>query len=262
MRKKISGLVLSASLIFSLSLTSAVPVSAAEAVSEAETAAPPDASSAQEAQGEPAVVIAGTVKTASGNLNVRASASTDAPIAGKLPNQTPVIIVKTENNWHYITYKGLAGWVSGDFITNIGPRTATEVSRSGDAAGRGQVEDIIKYAMTLRGKPYKSGGSGPNGFDCSGYVSYVFNHFGVSVPRSSHEYPSFGQKVARNELLPGDIICSDTSGKIDGGISHVAIYVGNGQFIHAASGGKRQIQINSLSEEYYDKRYVCAVRVL
>lgn len=256
MRRKTSKLVLSASVIVSLSVMSILPACAVETKTAANTQ---NTANAQETE---TMVTTGSVKITSGNLNVRAAAGTDAEIVGKLANQSTVIIMKTENNWHYITYGGLQGWVSADYITNIGQRTEKEVNRGGSALAREQIQELIKYAMTLQGKPYRSGGSGPNGFDCSGYVSYVFNHFGISVPRSSSEYPSFGQRVARGEMLPGDIICSDTSGKVDGGISHVALYIGNGQFIHAASGGKRQIQINSLSEEYYDKRFVCAVRII
>ncbi len=245
MRRTASKLVLSLSVVVSLAFASITPTFAAEnAVQEQEK-----------------MMTVGTVKTTSTNLNVRASAGATSKIVGKLPNKATIIIKETQDKWHYITYGTTKGWVSSDYIVNIQQKEGSTVSRSADRDSLEKAQDIIQFAMTLVGKPYKSGGSSPKGFDCSGFVTYVFNNAGVSVPRSSTDYPEAGQAVSREELLPGDIICSDTSGSINGGISHVAIYMGNGNFIHASSGSKK-IMIDNLSEEYYDKRYVCAVRIL
>jgi len=94
--------------------------------------------------------------------------------------------------------------------------------------------------------------------DCSGFVKYVYAHFGIDVPRSSASYANFGQRVSRENLRPSDILLFDT----DGGnwdVSHVGIYIGNNMFIHAST-TKGKVVITSLSE--YPAPYYGARRVI
>ncbi|MDZ5471895.1 C40 family peptidase [Bacillus sp. 31A1R] len=105
------------------------------------------------------------------------------------------------------------------------------------------------------GTPYKYGGMSPNGFDCSGFVGYVFKKAGEPIPRSSREIYKKGKNVAKKSLKKGDLLFFNTSGK---GVSHVAIYVGKGQFIHSANKG---VKIDSLSSTYWKTRYIGAKRI-
>lgn len=125
---------------------------------------------------------------------------------------------------------------------------------AGSASAATALEETIDE---LLGTPYKWAGRTPNGFDCSGFTSYVFAKFGVELARSSKDQAKQGSPVKKSELQAGDLVFFNTSGK---GISHVGIYVGDGKFAHSAS--NKGVIISKLSESYYAKRYVTARRVL
>ena len=119
--------------------------------------------------------------------------------------------------------------------------------------------DIVEYAKSFLGTPYLFGGSSPKtGFDCSGLAQYVMNHFDIKISRSSAAQFGNGSKIAKSELLPGDLVFFSRSGYA---VGHVGIYVGNNQFIHAPRTGD-VVKISSLSENYYTARYVGARRVI
>ena len=119
---------------------------------------------------------------------------------------------------------------------------------------------LIALAMNLRDVRYVRGGHSPStGFDCSGFVRYVFAHaIGVQLPSNSASQFLAGLKVKRADMKPGDLVFFHTGGRRHG-ISHVGIYISNGQFIHAPTYGKR-VQISSLDEAYWAKRFVGAKR--
>ncbi|XEC94886.1 C40 family peptidase [Paenibacillus tarimensis] len=109
----------------------------------------------------------------------------------------------------------------------------------------------------LIGTPYKSAGSTPKGFDCSGFTTYVFNQFKIDLPRTSATQATTGKKVAKDDLRPGDLVFFNTNGK---GVSHVGIYLGEGKFAHSSS--SKGVTISGLSDSYYVNRYVTARRVM
>jgi cell wall-associated NlpC family hydrolase len=113
----------------------------------------------------------------------------------------------------------------------------------------------VAYAMKFLGVRYVYGANGPNAFDCSGFTCYVYRKFGINLPRKAVSQRSVGVAVSKNNLAPGDILCFGNPG-------HVGIYIGNGQFIHASSGSRMRVVIDNLSSKHYQKRYVCARRVL
>ena len=114
---------------------------------------------------------------------------------------------------------------------------------------------VASYAYNFLGRPYVYGANGPDAFDCSGFTSYVYRHFGVSLPRTASSQFSAGSAVSRNNLAPGDLVFFNTVGYL----GHVGLYIGGGDFIHAASSGREKI--SSLSEGYYRTRYAGARRV-
>jgi len=120
-------------------------------------------------------------------------------------------------------------------------------------------ENIITVAKQYLGAPYKFGGySFKTGIDCSGYVKKIFSKFNVELPRTARDiYYNTGTRVAKNQLQTGDLVFFRTYASYP---SHVGIYMGNGQFIHASSGA-RKVSITSLNKKYYTKRYIGAKRI-
>ena len=118
-------------------------------------------------------------------------------------------------------------------------------------------QKLVEYAKTLLGIKYVYGGETEKGFDCSGFVKYVYNHFGIEIERTSSYQAKGGKKIKKSELKPGDLVFFDT---VDDGalndISHVGIYIGDGKFIHASTYLNKKIAIESMSSSYYSKRYM------
>lgn len=131
---------------------------------------------------------------------------------------------------------------------------ASDVSRGSSNRWKGQ--RIAALAKEFWGVPYVWAGRSPSGFDCSGFTSYVFSRLGIYIPRMADEQFYAGRQVS--ELQPGDLVFFTT---YEPGPSHVGIYVGNGQFIHASSGAG-QVTVTSLSNEYYSSRYLGARRFI
>ncbi|NTW72216.1 MAG: LysM peptidoglycan-binding domain-containing protein [Eubacteriaceae bacterium] len=110
---------------------------------------------------------------------------------------------------------------------------------------------IVATAKHYIGTPYRSGGSTPAGFDCSGFTSYVYRQYGISLPRTSGGQASAGGYVAKSDLRPGDLVIFS---------GHVGIYVGNNSFIHSPSPGK-SVMISSLGDSYWRSTYISGRRV-
>lgn len=125
--------------------------------------------------------------------------------------------------------------------------------------GRFSKESIIQVAKKYLGAPYKFGGNDfITGIDCSGYVKKVFGRFNVNLPRTARDiYYRSGQSVKKSELDTGDLVFFTTYAKYP---SHVGIYIGNDEFIHASS-ASRKVTIDSINKQYYRKRYIGAKRV-
>ncbi|ELA08182.1 nlpC/p60 family protein [Moraxella macacae 0408225] len=119
-------------------------------------------------------------------------------------------------------------------------------------------DSLLSKAKTLIGTPYRLGGTTPSGFDCSGFMQYVFNNAGISLPRTSRDMATVGTKVGRDALQVGDMLFFAHSGKR---ISHVGMYVGEGKFIHSPSTGKT-VEITNLDSKYWAGRFITARRVL
>jgi len=116
---------------------------------------------------------------------------------------------------------------------------------------------IAGTALGLRGAPYRNGGDEPSGFDCSGFVSYVFGQHVVRVPRTVTEQYRSGKDVSSGPIEPGDLVFFNTTGS---GASHVGIVVGGDEFIHAPS-TNGEVRVERMSSGYWASRYVGARRV-
>ncbi len=125
-----------------------------------------------------------------------------------------------------------------------------------------QTLKILESAYSYLGTPYRYGGTTPDGFDCSGFVRQVFSENGISLGRSSRDQALEGKQVSLSDLKPGDLIFFNMNRRNRLLIDHVGLYVGNGQFIHAASRHSRQIKIEDLDTERYLHKIVETRRVL
>ncbi|MBQ1617247.1 MAG: NlpC/P60 family protein [Selenomonadaceae bacterium] len=132
-------------------------------------------------------------------------------------------------------------------------KSMPEVSRGSSALGR----RIVASSMQYLGVPYVFGGTTPNGFDCSGYVRYVFANAGIYLPRTADAQYECGYPVSTAELVPGDLVFFST---YEAGASHVGIYLGDGNFINASS--SRGVSIASLYSSYWGSCYIGARRVM
>jgi len=114
---------------------------------------------------------------------------------------------------------------------------------------------IAQRAMAFIGTPYVYGGADPRGFDCSGLVYFVHGQLHVPVPRTANDQFKQSKAVDPFDVRPGDLVFF----RLEGRVSHVGIYVGDGRFVHAPQSG-RTVSLNSLEEEFYRARYVGAGR--
>jgi cell wall-associated NlpC family hydrolase len=124
-------------------------------------------------------------------------------------------------------------------------------------------DSILQRGLTLLGTPYRFGGSSAStGFDCSGFVSFVFRkEAGIDLPRSTGEMIKLdAPKVARDKLQPGDLVFFNNRGR--GRVSHAGIYIGDDQFIHSSSSRSGGVRVDSLDDKYWRASYMEAKRVL
>jgi cell wall-associated NlpC family hydrolase len=161
------------------------------------------------------------------------------------------------------TYFGSLAMAGENVAASSTPDQIDAGTQTADANGAENVTDLrkalISLAMNLRDIRYVRGGSNPStGFDCSGFVRYVFAHaVGLQLPTNSASQFLAGLKVNRADMKPGDLVFFHTHGKSR--ISHVGIYISDGRFIHSPATGK-SVEISSLNEAYWAKRFAGAKR--
>jgi cell wall-associated NlpC family hydrolase len=139
------------------------------------------------------------------------------------------------------------------------PTTRSEPARSDTLEVSAVTAQLITTALTLRGIQYRNGGSEPTrGFDCSGFVQWVFAQHGTALPRETREQYEMGKKIDDDEVHPGDLVFFETVSK---GPSHVGIALGGGQFVHAPS-SRGVVRVESYTKtEYWAGRWVGARRI-
>ena len=194
----------------------------------------------------------------SSTVNFRSAASTSSTILGELKNGTAVTVLSTSNGWSKVSYAGKTGYISADYLVTASSGTAISPSNTAASVSiSAKRQSVLNYAAQFLGVPYVYGGSTPSGFDCSGFTSYVFKNTVGSIPRVAQAQYDATTRVSRDDLLPGDLVFFGSS---TSSISHVGIYVGSNQFIHAPSTGD-VVKYSSLTGSYAT-RYQGAGRVI
>lgn len=135
-------------------------------------------------------------------------------------------------------------------------QSSTHQSPASNNAKQPQREQVIALGRSLIGTPYLWGGTTPNGFDCSGFVSYIYGKHGFSLPRTSNE--QFSRLNAVDTPAPGDLVFFRSK---SGRISHVGMYIGNGNMLHSPQSGEK-VRIESMEKPNWKRRYAGARRIL
>lgn len=191
------------------------------------------------------------------DVNMRAKPNTSSDVLCTISNadlNTEVQVIGINNGWYKLTYNGFTGYVRSDFIEITGApdgSTSTETNIG---------QQIANYALNYLGYNYVYGASSPSaGFDCSGLVYYVYREFGYDVSRTaSQQYKNNGTSISKSELQPGDLVFFSSNGS---SVTHVGIYIGDDQFVHASTSTTGVI-ISDLSSAYYLNAWYGAKRVV
>ena len=231
-------------------------------------------------------------------VNVRSGAGTSYSEVNQAKRGEKAYIIGIKDGWYKVIFENTIGYIRSDYVdltetpyenkssakspkffrggnsTGVAPSasalngsssSSSDSSSSGSASSGGSVstgtnatgDRIVAKAKQHLGVPYKWGGTDPSGFDCSGFVYYVLRSLGINVSRTLTAMYTQGTPVAKSNLQPGDVVFFQNTYK--SGLSHVGIYVGNGQFIHAPSSGK-VVSYSNLYTNYYIEHYYGAVR--
>jgi len=228
--------------------------SAEELVSAVAAQSPTAASTASEATAQPAAEAQPEAKTlyvrvTASALNVRSGPGTNYDKVSSLRAGRVVKVVSDAGNgWYQVEQ----GYISKDYVIQVDESEAT-------ASAKGQ--EVANYALTFVGYPYVYGGSSPKGFDCSGFAKYVYAQFGVTINRTASNQMDNGTAVSMGELQPGDLVFFKKSGTGSKRASHVGIYIGGGQFVHAST-ARTGVIVSNMSEAYYTTGFVGGRRLV
>ena len=200
-------------------------------------------------------------------VNLRNGPSTSTTMLEQLKAGEEVEIFGFNSGWYKVRYEGQIGYIRSDLVTLLEKplnNTGLAATSSDDETSSGSTsteadlgQQIATYAQQFVGYPYVYGGSSPSGFDCSGFMQYVFSQFGYSINRTATAQLANGYSVAYEDLRPGDIIYFGYGSTA----SHVGMYIGNGQFVHAEN-SSTGVVITDLSVSWYANRYLCAHRIV
>jgi cell wall-associated NlpC family hydrolase/uncharacterized protein YraI len=202
------------------------------------------------------------------NLNLRYSPSFTGGVAAVAPAGTVVLITGTPKSGFYpVDWDGLKGYMYTDFLSKtsagLSDRGGSGNNNSGNEdppdTSAGGSTTIVNYAMQYLGYPYVWATHGPGSFDCSGFTYWVIlNTVGKNIGAGLFTQVAAGTPVTRSSLQPGDLVFFQNT--YTWGLSHVGIYIGNDQFIHAEN-ASTGVKISSLSSQYYSSRWYGAVRI-
>ena len=224
------------------------------------------------------------VVTGSG-VNLRSGPDTSYNRVATASQGEKCYIIGVNNGWYKVLYNNQTCYIRSDFVSltevpyenqastsqpkyfrqgkAIGtvPTGSTSLSSSVTSSypGTATGAQILSKAQSYLGTPYVYGGASPSGFDCSGFVYYVYGTFGISVGRTPAAQASAGSQVDKASLQVGDIVLFAGTG--GSGITHAGIYAGNGQFIHSPN-SRSTVSYSDLNSGYWSEHFYCGIRVV
>ena len=210
-------------------------------------------------------------------VNVREEPNTSSEIVTNATMNTEVIVQSEEGGWSEVTVNGQNGYIATDLLSETRQTTSrssttrrsttstqsstqtqdtTASTTASTTSASGSRAAVVAKAKSYLGYKYVYGGSSPStGFDCSGFTSYVYKQFGVSLNRTAAGQYSNGTAVSRANLQPGDLVMFGKSG-----INHVGIYIGGGMIVHAEN-SSTGVTTDTINSGYYNNNYVGARRI-
>lgn len=218
-------------------------------------------------------------------VNMRSGPSTSYSRIGQSSHGDLAYIIGLNNGWYKVIWNDNICYIRSDYLTltevpyenkanaksplffRHGKSTGKAVSAAalkasanykGNTSYSSKAGNIVATAKQYIGVPYVWGGESPSGFDCSGFIQYVFKKNGISLNRTVVTQYKHGYAVSKSNLQPGDLVFFQNT--YTSGLSHIGIYIGNNQFIHAS--GSQGVTISSLSNTYWASHYHSARRVL
>lgn len=225
-------------------------------------------------------------KVTASAVNLRQKPATTAASLGTLARDTKCYIIGVNDGWYKVIAGKNIGYIRSDYLalteapyenkvsgsspkffrlgksTGVTPSaaalTGTASSPSSSASASVTGSAIVAEAQKYIGAPYVAGGASPSGFDCSGYVYYVLKNLGLAPARTPAAQMNMGVTVSKGDLQPGDIVYFITASS--GIVSHVGIYTGNGQFLHAPN-SRSTVSYSDLTTGYWSEHYYSARRV-
>lgn len=211
------------------------------------------------------------------SVSVRRGAKATSELVTRVDAGTRVTVLDRLGSWYKLKFpRGTVGWVRGDLLKGVSATQVASNAKSSKStakkssggtskyksksvvAMKSSTKDIVEKAYTYRGVRYSYGSASRSATDCSGLTTQVYKAAGVALPRTSAQQAKVGQQVSKDNLKKGDLVFFKTNRGTR--INHVGIYVGEGKFIHASSGGGK-VKVDSLNEGYYDRRYAGGRRV-
>ena len=217
-------------------------------------------------------------------VNMRSGPGTDNSVVTQAYSGDKVFIFGFNCGWYKVKYDGEIGYIRSDLVTltevpyanhggsntyggssgsdsgSSGSSGSSDSGSSGGSSSGSLGEQIAATAQKYIGCAYVFGGTSPSGFDCSGFAQYICGLYGISIYRTADAQLNNGYSVSYDNLQPGDLVFFARTYETSSAASHVGIYIGGGQFVHAANSSSG-VKVSSLSESYYSSRYVGARRV-
>lgn len=182
---------------------------------------------------EEEIVTVATV-TGTATLRVREESSTDSATLALVGEGESLVVQEEQDGWYYVEVDDEEGYISGDYVV-ISQKlpTAQTIKELTKDDGYSDVRmSLVQYALQFVGNRYVWGGTSlTNGVDCSGFTMQVYAHYGISLPHHSGSQPGYGTRISASAARPGDLFFYGSGSRIN----HVAIYIGNGQIVHASN---------------------------